>query len=132
MGLHNGVGKGAAPFQYADGKDGETAITGNVSQIAREVSLSLPAKSGNPVRRHPSQNRLGQPKALQEFQPIQKTVHVGRVLPGLELTQPDKPRDRSASVFRQQGIEAGPHGIVQPLRDPGLDPPLRSHKRVRA
>lgn len=42
VGLHNGVGKGAAPFQHANGKDGETSITGNVSQIAREVSLAHP------------------------------------------------------------------------------------------
>ena len=85
MGFHNGVGNGAAPFQRADGKDGETAVAGDVPQITREVALSLPSQAGKPVGRHTGQDRLGQPKALQEFEPVEKTVHVGRVLTHLEL-----------------------------------------------
>ena len=51
MGLDDSVSNGAAPFQRADRKDGEAAVTRDIPQIACEVSLSLPTKAGNAVWR---------------------------------------------------------------------------------
>lgn len=55
-----------------------------------------------------------------------------RILPDFELTQPDKPRDRAARIFCQQGVETRPHGIDQPPRDPRCDPPLCDDQRICA
>ncbi len=93
---------------------------------------ALPTQARNPMGRHVSQNRPRQPKALKELKAIQQTVHVGRVLPDLNLAQPDEPRDRTARIFGQQGIKLYSHGVVQPTGDPGADPSLRRDKRIRA
>ena len=132
MGLDDSVGNGAAPFQRADRKDGEAVITGNIPQITREVSLALSAQARNPVQWHIRQNAPVQSQGLQVFQPVQQAVHVGRVPPDLELTQPDKPRDRAARIFGQKGIEPRSHVIAQPTGNPGIDPPFSRDKRIRA
>jgi hypothetical protein len=72
------------------------------------------------------------PKILQEFQPVEKTVHVGRVLADLELTQPDKAGYGTTCILCQQGIEPRPYVIAQPPGDPGIDPPFRRDQRIRA
>ena len=132
MGLDNGVGNGTAPFQRADRKNGEAAVTRDIPQIAREVSLALPAQARNPVRRHVSQNAPVQFQGLQVFQAVQKAVHISRVPPDLELTQPDEARDRAARIFGQKGIEPRSHVIVQLTGDPDIDPPFSRDKRIRA
>jgi hypothetical protein len=81
VGLYAGVSNGAAPFQRADRKDDETAVTRDIPQIPREVPFSLPAQAGNPVRRHIRQNAPVQFQSLQVFQAVQQAVHVGRVPP---------------------------------------------------
>lgn len=132
VGLDHGVGNGAAPFQSTDRKNGETAVTRDIPQIAREVSLALPAKAGNPVRRYIRQSAPVQFQSLQVFQAVQQAVHISRVPPDLELTQPDEPRNRAARIFGQKGIELRSHVIVQPTGDPGVDPPFSRDERIRA
>jgi len=128
MGLDDNVGNGAAPFQRTDRKYGEAAIARDISQIASEVSLALSAKAGNTVRWHIRQNVPVQFQSLQVFQAVQQAVHIGRVSPNLELTQPHEPRDRAARIFGQQGIEPRSHVIAQPTGDP----PFSRDKRIRA
>lgn len=69
-------------------------------------------------------------KSVRSTRPISRKV--SRVPPDLELTQPDKPRDRAARIFGQQSIEPRPYVIVQPTGDPGIDPSFSGYKRIRA
>ena len=120
MGLDHGVSNGAAPFQSTNRKDGETAVTRDIPQIAREVSLSLPAKAGNAVWLYIRQNAPVQRQSLQELEPIEQAVHISRVPPDLKLTQPDEARDRATRIFGQKGIEPRAHVIVQLTGDLSL------------
>ena len=132
MGLDHGVGNGATPFQSTNRKDGEAAVTRDIPQISGEVPFSLPAQSGNAMRWHIGKNAPVQRQILQVFQAVQQAVHVGRVPPDLELTQPDEPRDRAARIIEQQGIKLCSQDLVQPTGDPGINSPFGRDKRIRA
>lgn len=69
---------------------------------------------------------------LQKFQSVEQAGGVGRVLPHLELAQPDEPADLALDHLREQSIKAGFHGFIQPGHDGTVDPTLRRDKRIRA
>jgi hypothetical protein len=105
-----------------------------------EISRKSPAKYRSPCRRRRAMRWGGTPTgcpfvqrhALQELQPIEQAVHVGRVLPDLKLTQPDKARDRAVRRLRSARHRAALacHRPAGPRS--GIDPPLSSDKRIRA
>ncbi len=55
---------------------------------------------------------------------------VGRVLPHLELAQPDEAADVALNHLRKQAIEAGFHGFIQPSHDGAIDLTFRRDMRT--
>ncbi len=132
MGLDHGIGDSAAPLHGADGTDGETAITRNVTQPVGEVAFPLAAKTRNAMGRNGLQQTGGKIEALQEFQTIEQAVDVGRVPAHLEPAQPDEPAHAAVGFLGKQLIETHAHGIVQARGDTRLYPALCGNQCVRA
>jgi hypothetical protein len=132
MAFDHGIGNGTAPFQSADREDGKAAVAGDIPQISGEVTFTLPSEARDTVGRHTRQDGSVHGHGLQEFQPAEQPVHVGRVLAHLKLAQPDKAGDRTVRHFRQQGVKSTAHLIIQPVGNPSVDPSLCSNECIRA
>ena len=132
MGLDNGVCNGGAPFRDADRQYGQATVAGDVEKAVGEVPLALPAQARNPVWWNAIENRCRQIQLLQEFEPVEQAVGSGRVVPHLELSQPDEPACASIHAFAQQAIEACTHPVIEAGGNSGLDPALRRDQRVGA
>jgi len=100
MCLNHRVSYRSLPFHSTDGQDGPPPIAGNVTQIIRKITLSLAAKTGDPMWWNVINGSGRKPETLQEFQPVQQAVCVRRVLANLELAQPDEPADPPIDIVR--------------------------------
>ena len=132
VGLDNGVRNGGAPFHDADRQYGQAAVAGDVEKAVGEVPLALPAQTRDPVGRNAVENRGGQVQFLQEFEPVEQAVGIGRVVPHLELPQPYEPARVPVRAFAQQAVEALAHPAVETCGDPGIDPAFRRDQGIRA
>ena len=117
----DGVRDGEAPLHHADRENGEAAITGNILQPVREIALALSAQPSNPMGRNPGQAIGIEADRLQELQPIQQAVHIGRVLARLEPAQPDEPAHLPVHRLAQQRVEPGAHVLVKTIGDAGFN-----------
>jgi len=88
MCLNHRVSYRSLPFHSTDGQDGPPPIAGNIAQIIRKITLSLAAKSGDPMWWNVIKGSGRKPETLQELQPVQQAVRVRRVLADLKLAQP--------------------------------------------
>ena len=95
------------------------------------MPLALPAQARDPVERNAVENRGGQVQFLQEFKPVEQAVGIGRVVPLLELPQPDEPACASIRAFAQQAVEACTHPVIKAGGNSGLDPALRRDQGIR-
>ena len=122
MCFDNGICDGSRPLNDAGGKDGQSSITGDVPQSIRKVTFPLAAKACDPMCGNVVQDCWRQRDPLQEFQPVELAVDIGRVLAHLELSQPDEAADPAISVFIEQTVKFGFHFEVETCRNASLDP----------
>lgn len=78
-----------------------TAVTGYILQPVREVALTPTAKLGNSMGCNVGQAIGIYAYLLQAFQPLQQTVHIGRIITDLEPARPDEPAHSSLYRIRQ-------------------------------
>ena len=79
----NGVCNGGAPFHDADRQYGQASVAGDVEKAVGEIPLTLPPQTRDPMGRDAIENRGGQVQLLQEFEPLEQAVGIGRVVPDL-------------------------------------------------
>ena len=84
------------------------------------------------MRGNASENIGGETETLQELQPVEEAVDVGRVAAHLEFAQPDEAGEPVGDLLGQESIEARAHCIVETAGDAGLDPTLGGNQRVSA
>ena len=84
------------------------------------------------VRGNASENIGGETETLQELQPVEEPVDVGRVAAHLEFAQPDEAGEPAGDLLGQECIEARARCIVETTGDAGLDPALSGNQRVGA
>ena len=84
------------------------------------------------MRGSAGENIGGETETLQELQPVEEPVDVGRVAAHLELAQPNEAGEAVGDLLGQECIEARAHCIVETAGDAGLDPALGGNQRVSA
>ena len=131
VGLDHRVRKRRTPRDHADRDDGQAAITADVAQAISEIAFTLTLQATHPMGWNAPENIRRQVHLLQEFQPVEQAGGISRVLPHLELAQPDEPADLALDHFRKQAIEAGFQGIIQSVHDGAIDLAFRRDKRIR-
>lgn len=131
-GLYDGISDSRRPFHNANSKDGQATITGDIPKPIRKIPFPLTAQARNPMGWNVIQNRSRQRDSLQKFQPVELPVYVGRVLPHLELSQPNETACSVVDLLVEQSIKAGAHRAVQTDRNLSVSPPFGGNQRVGA
>jgi hypothetical protein len=132
MSFHHRIGQHGLPFRDADSQDCQASTIRELPQAIGKITLALASESRDAMRRDVIEKAIPQVDALQEFQPVQQPIRLGRVVARLKLSKPYEPGEAIVNHLVKQSCESLACGAIKAIGYSVFDPAFRRNQGIGA